>query len=124
MIHLASNTRVDQPAVFIPMTRPLSNSLNCEKCLLSRLPGMFRLPKSSYNRRAEAFVDVPVGSAVFGSSDEVGVVHRNAICVRVFPILLNAANGQFDGYRLATVVKNVAMDEKNKRRHVSFENSE
>ncbi|GFT21499.1 uncharacterized protein TNCV_2307421 [Trichonephila clavipes] len=43
--------RVNQPAVFIPMLRPLSNSLNCEKCLLARLPGMFRLPKSSYNRR-------------------------------------------------------------------------
>ncbi|GFW66148.1 uncharacterized protein TNCV_1710471 [Trichonephila clavipes] len=42
--------RVDQPAVFIPMIRPLSNSLNCEKCLLARLPGMFRLPKCSYNR--------------------------------------------------------------------------
>ncbi|GFW75644.1 uncharacterized protein TNCV_4428271 [Trichonephila clavipes] len=42
---------VDQPAVFIPMIRPLSNSLNCEKCLLARVPGMFRLPKSSYNRR-------------------------------------------------------------------------
>ncbi|GFY17248.1 uncharacterized protein TNCV_1090221 [Trichonephila clavipes] len=43
--------RDDQSAVFIPMTRPLSNSLNCEKCLLARLRGMFRLPKSSYNRR-------------------------------------------------------------------------
>ncbi|GFS64745.1 uncharacterized protein TNCV_4685251 [Trichonephila clavipes] len=42
---------VDQPAVFIPMIRPLLNSLNCEKCLIARLPGMFRLPKSSYNRR-------------------------------------------------------------------------
>ncbi|GFX53440.1 uncharacterized protein TNCV_4652301 [Trichonephila clavipes] len=42
---------VDQPTVFIPMIRPLSNSLNCEKCLLARLPGMFRFPKSSYNRR-------------------------------------------------------------------------
>ncbi|GFU18641.1 uncharacterized protein TNCV_1488851 [Trichonephila clavipes] len=30
--------RNDQPAVFIPMIRPLSNSLNCEKCLLARLP--------------------------------------------------------------------------------------
>ncbi|GFX80146.1 uncharacterized protein TNCV_2107921 [Trichonephila clavipes] len=38
---------VDQPAVFIAMIRPVSNSLNCEKCLLARLPGMFRLPKSS-----------------------------------------------------------------------------
>ncbi|GFS66113.1 uncharacterized protein TNCV_2510961 [Trichonephila clavipes] len=43
--------RVDQPAVFIPIIRPLSDSLNCEKCLLASLPGMFRLPKSSYNRR-------------------------------------------------------------------------
>ncbi|GFT63059.1 uncharacterized protein TNCV_2946891 [Trichonephila clavipes] len=42
---------VDQPAVFIPMIRPLSNSLNCEKSLLARLPGMFRFSKSSYNRR-------------------------------------------------------------------------
>ncbi|GFX62320.1 protein inturned [Trichonephila clavipes] len=47
----SATRRVDQPAVFIPMIRPLSNSLNCEKCLLARLPGMFRLPKSSYNRR-------------------------------------------------------------------------
>ncbi|GFT02766.1 uncharacterized protein TNCV_879681 [Trichonephila clavipes] len=29
--------RVDRPAVFIPMIRPFSNSLNCEKCLLARL---------------------------------------------------------------------------------------
>ncbi|GFV04191.1 HTH_Tnp_Tc3_2 domain-containing protein [Trichonephila clavipes] len=29
----------------------LSNSLNCEKGLPTGLPGMFRLPKSSYNRR-------------------------------------------------------------------------
>ncbi|GFV81663.1 uncharacterized protein TNCV_1703201 [Trichonephila clavipes] len=43
--------RVDHPSVFIPMIRPLSNSLNCEKCLPVRLPGMFRLPNSSYNRR-------------------------------------------------------------------------
>ncbi|GFT25302.1 uncharacterized protein TNCV_181521 [Trichonephila clavipes] len=43
--------RVDQPAVFIPMIRPVSSSLNCEKCLLAHLPGMFRFPKSSYNRR-------------------------------------------------------------------------
>ncbi|GFS50019.1 integrase catalytic domain-containing protein [Trichonephila clavipes] len=45
--------RVDQPAVFFPMIRPLSNSLNCEKCLLAHLPGMFRLPKFSYNRRTD-----------------------------------------------------------------------
>ncbi|GFV41116.1 uncharacterized protein TNCV_2667071 [Trichonephila clavipes] len=43
--------RVNEPVVFLPMIRPLSNSLNCEKCLLARLPGMFPLPKSSYNQR-------------------------------------------------------------------------
>ncbi|GFS54838.1 uncharacterized protein TNCV_3575711 [Trichonephila clavipes] len=47
--------RFDQPAVFIPMIWPLSNSLNCEKCLLPHLPGMFRLPKSFYNRRGMKF---------------------------------------------------------------------
>ncbi|GFX24579.1 putative transposable element [Trichonephila clavipes] len=41
---------VDRPAVFIPMIRPFSNSLKCQKCLVARLPVMFRLPKSSYNR--------------------------------------------------------------------------
>ncbi|GFX15231.1 uncharacterized protein TNCV_2709361 [Trichonephila clavipes] len=46
--------RVDQPAVFIPMIRPLSNSLNWEKYLLERLSGMFRLPKSSYNRQVSS----------------------------------------------------------------------
>ncbi|GFU28550.1 uncharacterized protein TNCV_467691 [Trichonephila clavipes] len=40
----------DQPAVFMPMIMPLSDSLNCEKCLLARLPGMFRLPKCSIHR--------------------------------------------------------------------------
>ncbi|GFW73768.1 uncharacterized protein TNCV_1542221 [Trichonephila clavipes] len=43
--------RGDQPAIFIPMIKPLSNPLNCDKCLLARLPGMFLLTKSSYNRR-------------------------------------------------------------------------
>ncbi|GFW67416.1 uncharacterized protein TNCV_3390871 [Trichonephila clavipes] len=47
----SATRRVDQPAVFILVIRPLSNSLNYEKCILARLPGMFRLPKSSYNRR-------------------------------------------------------------------------
>ncbi|GFV76537.1 uncharacterized protein TNCV_4727571 [Trichonephila clavipes] len=44
--------RVDTPAVFILMIRPLSNSLNYDKCHLARLPGIFGLPKSSYNRWA------------------------------------------------------------------------
>ncbi|GFU92120.1 uncharacterized protein TNCV_5027081 [Trichonephila clavipes] len=37
---------VDKPAVF-PDDQALSNSLNSEKCLLHRLPGMFRLQKFS-----------------------------------------------------------------------------
>ncbi|GBM51952.1 hypothetical protein AVEN_194249-1 [Araneus ventricosus] len=41
---------VDQPAVFMPMMRPLSNSFNCEKCLLTRLPGILCLLKSSSSR--------------------------------------------------------------------------
>ncbi|GFU72728.1 uncharacterized protein TNCV_194151 [Trichonephila clavipes] len=52
--------RVDQPAVFVLKIRPLSNSLNFENCLLARLSGMFRLPKSSYNRR----IFMAVGSLV------------------------------------------------------------
>ncbi|GFS53064.1 retrovirus-related Pol polyprotein from transposon TNT 1-94 [Trichonephila clavipes] len=55
---------VDQPAVFIPMIRPLSNSLNCEKCLLGRLPDMFRLPKFSYNRRSRTIFMNSVASTL------------------------------------------------------------
>ena len=36
-----STRRIDQPADFMPMIRPLSNSLNCEKCLLRRLLAFF-----------------------------------------------------------------------------------
>ncbi|GBN37350.1 hypothetical protein AVEN_1203-1 [Araneus ventricosus] len=39
--------RFDQPAVFMPMMMSLSNSLNCEKCLLTRLLGILRLLLSS-----------------------------------------------------------------------------
>ncbi|GFV70784.1 uncharacterized protein TNCV_1946941 [Trichonephila clavipes] len=54
----AATRRVDQPAVYIPMISSLSNSLNSEKCLLARLPDMFRLPKSSYNRRPKDMSEV------------------------------------------------------------------
>ncbi|GFS66017.1 uncharacterized protein TNCV_2510361 [Trichonephila clavipes] len=65
-IHLARNTAVDQPADFIPKIRPLSNSLNCEKCLLARLSGMFRLPKSSYNRRViVTFMNLRICAGVY-----------------------------------------------------------
>ncbi|GFS65174.1 uncharacterized protein TNCV_2321 [Trichonephila clavipes] len=47
---------VDQPQIFILIIRSLSNSLYCEKCLLGRLPGMFCLPKSSYNQRVHGHV--------------------------------------------------------------------
>ncbi|GFT00401.1 uncharacterized protein TNCV_1981451 [Trichonephila clavipes] len=60
--------RVDQPAVFIPMIRPLSNSLNCEKCLLARLPDMFRLPKYSYNRRViVTFMDLRICAGLYST---------------------------------------------------------
>ncbi|GFU75228.1 hypothetical protein TNCV_2056711 [Trichonephila clavipes] len=62
--------------------------------------------------QAEAFIDVPVGSAVFGGRDEVRMVHRDANHFWVISILRNAGNGQFDRYRLATMVKHVGMCEK------------
>ncbi|GFV27019.1 uncharacterized protein TNCV_4852561 [Trichonephila clavipes] len=59
---------VDQPAVFIPMIRPLLNSLNCEKCLLARLPVMFRLPKSSYNRRViVTFINLRICAGLYST---------------------------------------------------------
>ncbi|GFV90211.1 uncharacterized protein TNCV_4379271 [Trichonephila clavipes] len=59
---------IDKPAVFIPMIRPLSNSLNYEKCLLARLPGMFRLPKSSYNRRLiVTFMNLRIGAGLYST---------------------------------------------------------
>ncbi|GFU81444.1 uncharacterized protein TNCV_2390591 [Trichonephila clavipes] len=77
---------VDQPAVFIPMIRPLSNSLNCEKPLLARLPGMFRLPKSSYNRRSTILPRERAYFVVFGGKkNENESTKRNtaevALCV-------------------------------------------
>ncbi|GFW32748.1 uncharacterized protein TNCV_3679961 [Trichonephila clavipes] len=60
--------RVYQPAFFIPMIRPLSNSLNCEKCLLARLPEMFRLSKSSYNRWViVTFKNVPICAGLYST---------------------------------------------------------
>ncbi|GFU68608.1 hypothetical protein TNCV_3645941 [Trichonephila clavipes] len=46
--------------------------------------------------QAEPFIDVPVGPAVFGSRKEIRVVHRDTNHFRVFAILRNAGNGQFD----------------------------
>ncbi|GFX85499.1 uncharacterized protein TNCV_3716711 [Trichonephila clavipes] len=51
MIHLASNTALRPACSFHPDDQASLNSVNCEKCFLARLPGMFRLPKSSYTRR-------------------------------------------------------------------------
>ncbi|GFX36953.1 uncharacterized protein TNCV_1174551 [Trichonephila clavipes] len=60
--------RVDQPAVFISMIRTLSNPLNCEKCLLARLLGMFRLPKSSYNQRViVTFMNLRIFSGLYNT---------------------------------------------------------
>ncbi|GFV56796.1 hypothetical protein TNCV_4185901 [Trichonephila clavipes] len=62
--------------------------------------------------QAEPFIDVPVGSAVFGGREEVGVIHREANHFRGFTIFRNAGNGEFDRDRLATMVKHVGVSEK------------
>ncbi|GFY19348.1 hypothetical protein TNCV_4127351 [Trichonephila clavipes] len=62
--------------------------------------------------QAEPFINVPVGSAVCGGCEEVGVIHRNANYFWIFAILRNAGNGEFDLDRLDTMVKNVGMGEK------------
>ncbi|GFX21770.1 hypothetical protein TNCV_547071 [Trichonephila clavipes] len=64
--------------------------------------------------QAEPLVDVPVGPAVFGSRVRVKirVIHRDTNYFRVFAILRNAGNGQFDRDRLATMVKHVGMGKK------------
>ncbi|GFU40322.1 uncharacterized protein TNCV_4255071 [Trichonephila clavipes] len=59
---------IDQLEVFFPMIRPLSNSLNCEKYLIARLPGMFHLPKSSYNRRViVTFMNLRICSGLYST---------------------------------------------------------
>ncbi|GFW10115.1 hypothetical protein TNCV_2568991 [Trichonephila clavipes] len=67
--------------------------------------------------QAEPFIDVPVGPTVFGSRKEIRVVHRDTNDFRVFAILRNAGNGQFDRDRLATMVKHVGMGKKGQVRH-------
>ncbi|GBM80254.1 hypothetical protein AVEN_221670-1 [Araneus ventricosus] len=65
---LASNTARQQPAVFMLMMRPLSNSLNCEKCLLTRLPGILRLLKSSSNRNViVTFMSLPLCDGLYSA---------------------------------------------------------
>ncbi|GFV51182.1 uncharacterized protein TNCV_720971 [Trichonephila clavipes] len=67
----------DQPAVFIPMIRPLSNTLNCEKCPLARLPGKFRLPKSSYNPRViVTFMNLRICAGLCSTLSLIGVPPR------------------------------------------------
>ncbi|GFW61075.1 uncharacterized protein TNCV_4872851 [Trichonephila clavipes] len=58
-----ASRRVDQPAVFIPMIRPLSNSLNCEKCLLARLHACFAyqsLPTIGGNEKVSNHGSIPI----------------------------------------------------------------
>ncbi|GFV13762.1 uncharacterized protein TNCV_3957771 [Trichonephila clavipes] len=72
---------VDQPAVFIPMIRPLSNSRNCEKCLLARLPGMFRIPKSSYNRRViVTFINLRICAGLYNTLFQIVAPPRRRPC--------------------------------------------
>ena len=58
-----STRRVNQPTVFMPMIRPLSNSLNYKKCFLTRLPGILRCLKSSYNQHViVTFISIPLNA--------------------------------------------------------------
>ncbi|GFT15464.1 hypothetical protein TNCV_3264781 [Trichonephila clavipes] len=82
-----------------------------------RAPGAERQVFEGYRSgqvvfQAEAFIDVPVGSAVFGGRKEVRVVHREENHFWIFAILLNASNRQFERDRLKTMVKHIGMDEK------------
>ncbi|GFX32964.1 hypothetical protein TNCV_2136191 [Trichonephila clavipes] len=67
--------------------------------------------------QAEPFIDVPVAPAVFGSRKEIRVVHRDTNYFRVFAILRNAGNGQFDRDKLATMVNYAGMGKKGQVRH-------
>ncbi|GFW27953.1 hypothetical protein TNCV_768331 [Trichonephila clavipes] len=69
--------------------------------------------------QAESFINVPVGSAVSGGRKEIRMIHRDANHFRVFAILRNAGNGQFDRDGLATLVKHVGVGEKGYMRHVA-----
>ncbi|GFU15948.1 hypothetical protein TNCV_2368751 [Trichonephila clavipes] len=50
--------------------------------------------------QAEAFIDVPVGPAVFGGRDEVGMVHSDANHFRIFAILRMLAMDSLIGVRV------------------------
>ncbi|GFX04593.1 RNase H domain-containing protein [Trichonephila clavipes] len=60
------------------MIRPLSNSLNWEKCLLARLPGMFCLPMPSYNRRIEYATPIWTPASISVKRKLDSVQHRAA----------------------------------------------
>ncbi|GFX65814.1 uncharacterized protein TNCV_2043471 [Trichonephila clavipes] len=62
--------------------------------------------------QAEPFIDVPVGSTVFGGRDEVKVIHRETNHFWIFAILRNASNREFDRGWLTTMVKHIDMGEK------------
>ncbi|GFV11381.1 hypothetical protein TNCV_3785011 [Trichonephila clavipes] len=62
--------------------------------------------------QAEPFIDVPVGSFVFGGRKEIRVVHREAYHFWIFAIVRNASNRQLDRERLTTMVKHIVMGEK------------
>ena len=56
---------VDQPTFFRRMIRPLLNSFNFEKCLLTRLLGILSFLKSSYNQHAfVTFINLPLNTGL------------------------------------------------------------
>ncbi|GFY08228.1 hypothetical protein TNCV_1356391 [Trichonephila clavipes] len=60
----------------------------------------------------DPFVYVMFGPAIFGGHEEVRVVHREANQFWIFAILWNAGDRQYDGDRLATMVRHVGMGKK------------
>ncbi|GFV78790.1 hypothetical protein TNCV_1718221 [Trichonephila clavipes] len=63
--------------------------------------------------QAEPLIDAPVGSAVSGGREEVGMIHGDTNHCWIFAILRNAGNRQLvDRDRLVTIVKHVGMGEK------------
>ena len=66
-IKLASLTARRPARSFHADDQALSNSLNCEKCLLTHLPGIFLFLNSSYNRHVIVpFINLPLNAGLYG----------------------------------------------------------
>ncbi|GFW65228.1 hypothetical protein TNCV_394941 [Trichonephila clavipes] len=86
------------------MIRPLTNSLNCEKCLLARLPGLFRLPKPSYNRQqclsghTEERYHQPIDRSGLTPASRLQLSVGQRFPMTPFSSLRDAAHGKYAGW--------------------------